>query len=231
MSEKRTVLVTGGNRGIGFEICRQLALKDFRVYLTARDYKKGTKAIEQLSKQNINVTFLQLDVSSIESVNNAVKNFKEMSDYLDVLINNAAILIDDNSLASLSDESLSIILDTNVVGTFRVMRAFFPLMKSGSRIINVSSSAGQLNSMRTYAPAYSISKAALNALTLQASAAFAAKGIAVNSVCPGWVKTDMGGKGAPRSLEKGAETPVWLATETPIGLTGKFFKDRKEIPW
>jgi NAD(P)-dependent dehydrogenase (short-subunit alcohol dehydrogenase family) len=231
MSERRTALVTGGNRGIGFEICRQLALKDFQVYLTARDYKRGIMAIEQLSQQNVKVTFIQLDISSIESVKNAVKDFKERSDYLDVLINNAAILIDEDPLTSLSDESLSKTFDTNVVGTFRVMRAFSPLMKSGSRIINISSSAGQLNSMGTYAPAYSISKAALNALTLQAASAFAAKGIAVNSVCPGWVKTDMGGKGAPRSLEKGAETPVWLATETPIALTGKFFKDRKEVPW
>jgi NAD(P)-dependent dehydrogenase (short-subunit alcohol dehydrogenase family) len=231
MSERKTALVTGGNKGIGFEICRQLALNDFRVYLTARDYKRGARAAELLSRQNINVTFIQLDVSSNESVKNAVKDFKERSDFLNVLINNAAILIDEDPLTNLSYESLSKTLDTNVVGTFRVMHAFFPLMKSGSRIINISSSAGQLNSMGTYAPAYSISKAALNALTLQAAAAFSAKGIAVNSVCPGWVKTDMGGKGAPRSLEKGAETSVWLATETPIALTGKFFKDKKEIPW
>jgi NAD(P)-dependent dehydrogenase (short-subunit alcohol dehydrogenase family) len=231
MLEGKTALVTGGNKGIGFEICRQLLLRDFRVYLTARDYERGTKAAERLSKQNLKVVFVQLDVSSFESVKNAVKDFKKRADHLDVLINNAGILIDEDPLTNLSDESLSKTLDTNVVGAFRVIRAFFPFMKKGSRIINISSSAGQLNSMGTYAPAYSISKAALNALTLQASAVFAGKEIAVNSVCPGWVKTDMGGSEAPRSLEKGAETSIWLATETPIELTGKFFKDKKEIAW
>ena len=231
MLESKTALVTGGNRGIGLEICKQLAGKGFNIFLTARNEDAGKKAVEKLARQNINVNFIPLDVTSYESVNNAVKLFKEHSSKLDVLINNAAILRDKTDIFNMPKNLLPETLQTNVVGAFWVIQAFIQLMKKGGRIINISSDAGQLSRESTYSPAYSISKTALNAVTKQFAAALSSKGIAVNSVHPGWIKTDMGGSAAPLPVEKGAETPVWLATEVPVNVTSKFFYNKKEFAW
>jgi NAD(P)-dependent dehydrogenase (short-subunit alcohol dehydrogenase family) len=148
-----------------------------------------------------------------------------------VLINNAGILEDSNDITKMPTKELQETLNTNSVGAFTVIREFLPFMKSGSRIINVSSGAGSLTDMSTYAPAYSISKAAMNAITKQFAAALEHKNIAVNSMSPGWVRTDMGGMNANRSLKKGAETIIWLATESPINKTGLFWRDKKVIDW
>ena len=231
MPDRKTALVTGGNRGIGFEICRQLAKKGFSVFLTARNKEAGRRAVEKLAGQNLKVKFIPLDVTSYESVQNAVKLFKEHSSNLDVLINNAAILRDKTDIFNMPESLLTETLQTNVTGTFWVTQAFVRVMCRGGRIINISSDAGQLSRESTYCPAYSISKTALNAVTKQFAAALSSKGIAVNSVHPGWIKTDMGGNAAPLPLEKGAETPVWLATEVPIDVTSKFFYNKKEFEW
>jgi NAD(P)-dependent dehydrogenase (short-subunit alcohol dehydrogenase family) len=231
MPESKTALVTGGNRGIGFEICRQLAEKGFKVFLTARNKEAAKKALEKLAAQNLIVNFVPLDVTNYKSVQYAVELFKEQSSNLDVLINNAAILRDKTNIFNMPENLLSETLQTNVIGAFWVTQAFVQLMKKGGRIINISSDAGQLSRESTYSPAYSISKTALNAVTKQFAAALSPKGIAVNSVHPGWIKTDMGGSSAPSPIEKGAETTLWLATEVPIDVTSKFFYNKKEFAW
>jgi len=148
-----------------------------------------------------------------------------------VLVNNAGIMIDKGNIVKMPIDVLQQTLTTNVYGPIRIIQNFLPLLPSGARIINMSSGLGSLSSMSRYSPAYSISKTMLNAATRQFASVLADKNIAVNSVSPGWVRTAMGGQSAPRSLEKGAETVVWLATEAPGSLTGKFLQDKQEIDW
>jgi NAD(P)-dependent dehydrogenase (short-subunit alcohol dehydrogenase family) len=226
-----TALVTGANKGIGFEIVKELAEIGFYTFLSARDKEKGNKAADELKKKNLPVEFLQMDVSDNESINKAAEEFKSKSKNLDVLVNNAAILIDEDNITKLELDTFQKTLATNTVGPFLIIKGFIPFMKKGSRIINISSDSGSLYRMGSKTPAYSISKTALNAVTRQFAASLKNKGIAVNSVHPGWVRTDMGGLIAPRSLKKGAETTLWLATETPIEFTGKYLYDKKEMEW
>jgi NAD(P)-dependent dehydrogenase (short-subunit alcohol dehydrogenase family) len=224
---KPIALVTGANRGIGFETARRLVGKDFEVLLGARDAEEGQAAAER-----IGATWLPLDVAEGESVGEAADWVRAEYGRLDVLINNAGVLLDEESGVLDFDESAVLAtLQANLLGAWRMAAAFVPLMRKGGRIVNISSGAGQLSRMGVWAPAYSVSKAALNAHTLQLSLALKGGGISVNAVCPGWVKTRMGGSGARKSVEDGADTPVWLATEAPASLTGRFFRDRKEIPW
>jgi NAD(P)-dependent dehydrogenase (short-subunit alcohol dehydrogenase family) len=227
----KTVLITGANKGIGYETARQLLLKDFFVIITARNSDKGIEAAENLKKISDRVIFIKMDVSSPESVKEAFLEYRKNFNSLDVLINNAGIMNDRSGIENLELEILQETLKTNTFGPLLVTKTFLPLMGKGGRIINISSELGSLNSMGNYYSAYSISKAALNAVTKQYAGLLASSGIAVNSVCPGWVKTDMGGAGAHLPVEKGAETPVWLASETPLTLTGKMVKNKTEIPW
>ncbi|MEX1274756.1 MAG: SDR family NAD(P)-dependent oxidoreductase, partial [Bacteroidota bacterium] len=152
---------------------------------------------------------------------------------LDILVNNAGILLDEStSILDVGPDIVHRTITINTLGAFFVTQTFLPLLVKGSRIVNVSSGAGEIGEgMSTYAPVYSISKTAMNAMTCQFALALKRKGIAVNAVCPGWVRTEMGGKMAPRSVKNGAETPVWLATDAPIGETGKFWRDKKVIAW
>lgn len=220
-------LVTGANRGIGLEIARQLQTKGFTVLLGARDAEEGQSAAERLG-----ATWLPLDVAEAESVAEAAAWVRSENGHLDVLVNNAGLLLDEGAgVLDFDEAALLATLQVNLLGAWRVSAAFAPLLAEGGRIINVSSGAGQLSHMGTWAPAYSVSKAALNAHTLQLAHALAGRGIAVNAMCPGWVRTRMGGSGAPRSVEEGADTALWLATEAPRELSGKFFRNRKEIPW
>jgi NAD(P)-dependent dehydrogenase (short-subunit alcohol dehydrogenase family) len=227
---QKTVLVTGANRGIGLEVCRQLGKLGYHIFLSARNSDKGSNAVAKLKRKNVNAEFIQMDVADENSVKNAANEFGKKSMKLDVLINNAAIL-KDTEITKMTTKELVDVLNINAVGTFVVTREFLPFMDNGSRIINVSSGAGALTDMESYAPAYSISKTALNAITKQFAATFKHRDIAVNSVTPGWVRTDMGGMSASRSVEKGAETIVWLATEVPIDKTGLFWRDKKVINW
>jgi NAD(P)-dependent dehydrogenase (short-subunit alcohol dehydrogenase family) len=227
----KTVLITGGNRGIGFEIARQLGAAGFHVYIGARSEEAGTQAVEKLQKENMQASFLLIDVSDRKSVFSAAEVFALKEKTLDVLINNAGIMLDHGTALSLTQDVLEKTFATNTFGPVSVIQAFLPFLKEGSRIINVSSGLGSLTEMGEYSAAYSISKTALNAVTRQFAASLKSKGIAVNSVCPGWVKTELGGASAPREIPKGAETPVWLATEAPITLTGKYLRDKQELPW
>ncbi|WP_420147187.1 SDR family oxidoreductase [Spirosoma sp.] len=232
---QRTALITGANKGIGKEIARQLAQQGFAVFIGARDAAKGREASEELCQQGYEATFIELDVTDPVSIRVACGTFSQKADHLDVLVNNAGILEDHGEdILKLNTEMLDRTLKSNVIGPILVTQDFLQhLQKSpnGARIINVSSGAGSLKDMSTYAPAYSISKTALNAVTKQFAGALKNQNIAVNCVDPGWVRTDMGGQHASRSVDKGAETIVWLATAAPQSETGKFWHDKQEVDW
>jgi NAD(P)-dependent dehydrogenase (short-subunit alcohol dehydrogenase family) len=229
----KTALVTGANKGIGLEVARQLGSKGFHVLVGARNLENGRKATEVLRKNGAKATVIPLDVSSSESIGNAVAFVSAAADHLDVLINNAGVILEgDNSITQLDPETAIKTFQTNTLGPLLVTQAFLSLLaKSKSpRVINVSSGGGQLaDGMETWAPAYCLSKTALNAVTCLFAAAL--PNFSINSVCPGWVRTDMGGANAIRSVEEGADTIVWLATEAPTNLTAKFLRDRKVIAW
>jgi Short-chain dehydrogenases of various substrate specificities len=224
-------LITGANKGIGLEVVRQLASRGWRVFLTGRSLASVRKAASALGSSVVPVP---LDITSRISIEAAFSVVSQAVQHLDVLINNAGILDhDEGSVFELHPQRLRRMFETNTIGALLVTQTFLPLLRKSEsgRIINVSSGAGQLSDMGTWAPAYSISKTALNGVTGQFAAALRDSNIAVNSVCPGWVKTDMGGDEAPLSVEQGADTIVWLATEAPQSMTGLFIRDRKPIPW
>jgi NAD(P)-dependent dehydrogenase (short-subunit alcohol dehydrogenase family) len=228
-----TALVTGANKGIGYEVARQLAGKGFQVFVGARNRDAGQKAVAKIAEEGGKAIFLEIDVADNPSVTVAAREFAKAADHLDVLVNNAGIILDgDNAILEISDELLRKTLDTNTLGALRVARAFVPLLRKSKapRVINVSSGGGQLTGGADgWSPAYCISKTALNSVTLQLATALPK--FAVNSICPGWVRTDMGGQDATRSVEEGADTIVWLAADASQKITGKFLHDRKEIPW
>ena len=217
-----------------FEVARQLAREGFRVFLGARDEKAGEAAAEKLrSEAKFAVTALKIDISKPDSIQRAAEEFGKQSDRLDALINNAGILLDDDKdVLTITPEIFETTLQTNALGALLVAQAFVPFLKNSdaARIVNVSSGGGQLDGGADgWAPTYCISKTALNGVTSQLAAALPK--FAVNSVCPGWVRTDMGGSNATRSVAEGASGIVWLACEALQNQTGKFWRDRKVIPW
>jgi NAD(P)-dependent dehydrogenase (short-subunit alcohol dehydrogenase family) len=232
MKNPKTAVVTGSAKGIGFEVVRQLARRGFRVFLAARDAKARRAAVEKLSSEGA-VMFLEMDVSDAESIRRAAEDFSREEKHLDVLVNNAGILLDDEKGAlDVTPEIFERTLRTNTLGPWLVAQAFVPFLRKSDapRIVNVSSGSGQLDEGADgWAPGYSVSKTALNGVTVQLATALPR--FAVNSVCPGWVRTDMGGENATRSVGEGAASIVWLAADAPQDLTGKFVKDRKVIPW
>lgn len=233
MSETRVALVTGANRGIGREVCRQLAAKGLRVILTARERAKAEAAAAALRTAG-DVVAGTLDVTDPKSVQRLADDLASRGLQVDVLVNNAAIVLAESTgILQTPVDDLRKTFETNVLGAIVVSQAFVPAMiaRKYGRIVNVSSQAGQLATMGTYAPAYSISKTALNAFTRQLAVATKGAGVLVNSGCPGWVRTDMGGPGAPKSVEEGADTIVWLATLPAKGPTGGFFSERRQIEW
>jgi NAD(P)-dependent dehydrogenase (short-subunit alcohol dehydrogenase family) len=238
MTVTRTALVSGANRGIGFEIVRQLARLGVLAVVGARDLKDGLAAAEKLKSEGLDVPVVALDVDREGSAGEAVAEVKRLYGRLDVLVNNAAILIDgpggfNASLFELTGDTARRTFETNLLGPLRLIQAAAPLMREQAygRIVNLSSVAGQLAEMGKGYPAYRISKTALNALTRIAAAELSGGNIKVNAMCPGWVRTDMGGASAERSVEQGADTALWLATLPDEGPTGGFFRDRKPIAW
>ncbi len=238
MAETRIALVTGANRGIGFEIVRQLARQGLIAVLGARDPEKGKAAAATLASEGLEPAVVALDVTDGDSVRDAVAAVMELYGRIDVLVNNAAILKEGflPEDASVFDAPVELVIETfqtNTVGPLRLIQAVVPHMKTRGygRVVNLSSGAGQLADMGGGYPAYRMSKAALNALTRMTAAELGPGDIKVNSMCPGWVKTEMGGPNATRPVEKGAETAVWLATLPEDGPTGGFFRDMKPIPW
>lgn len=234
----KTALVSGANKGIGFEICRQLARKKFHVILTSRDFIKGNEACEKLKKEGLNIQYVQLDVSSSESIQKLIAWMKSnLPTGLDVLVNNAAVFLltdrdQNSSVLSLDGNILVETLQTNLIGPLLLSQALAPfLIQKKGRVINLSSGLGQLSEMDGGMPAYRFSKTAINALTRMLASELKDKQVAVNSMCPGWVRTDMGGPSATRSTEQGADTAVWLASEADASMTGGFYRDRKSISW
>jgi NAD(P)-dependent dehydrogenase (short-subunit alcohol dehydrogenase family) len=230
----RIALVTGANRGIGFEVCRQLAERGFTVVLTARDGDKARAAAAKLKTVG-HVEPAVLDVSDAQSIGRAAAEISNRHDHLDVLINNAGINYDTWETAENADidDTVAETIRTNLLGPWRVCQAFLPLLRKSraARIVNVSSECGSLAHMGAGPPAYQVTKAALNALTRTLAGELRDAHILVNAVCPGWVATDMGGTGAPRSVCEGAAGIVWAATLPDNGLTGGFFRDGKPLPW
>lgn len=224
------ILITGAARGIGFAAAKQLAARGAHVIIASRDLRRAEEAAREIGAP---AGALQLDITDESSLHAAVEEIGRRHGRLDVLANNSAVLLDHyGTLLELKPETLRETLETNLVGTFRVTKAMLPLLEKSSspRIINVSSGAGQLEGApQPWAPAYSISKTALNMLTQQLSAALPQ--VMVNSMCPGWCRTEMGGPEAPLSAEEGADTLVWLALDAPHSLRGAFVKQRQVIPW
>lgn len=223
-----TILITGATRGIGFAAAKKLTSRGARVILTSRDSTRAEKAATEIGCES-----LTLDLTDQHSVDATAQTLTERWGSLDVLINNSAILLDHyGSLLDLTPEILQQTLETNLIGTFRVSLAMAPLLNQSddARIINVSSGAGQLDGEpQAFAPAYSISKTALNMLTQQLAVALPK--VVVNSMCPGWCRTEMGGSDAPKSPEQGADTIVWLALDAPRSLSNSFVKECKVIAW
>lgn len=222
----KTVLITGAYRGLGYEVARQLSERGWTVIITARRQSEGQTAAARLK----NASFVELDVNDPASISRAAQAVRD----LDVLINNAAVITEgDNDILTVRPEVVEKTIHTNAIGALRVAQALVPrlIKSSAGRIVNVSSGAGQLSDMGTWSPAYAASKTALNSITCLLAAALREKTIAVNSVCPGWCRTDMGGPTAPRSVEQGAEGIVWLAADAPQEKTGLFWRDKAVIPW
>ncbi len=234
MAEQRIALVTGGNRGIGLEVCRQLAQQGTRVILGSRDARKGVAAASQLNSGGLAVETRQLDVANAQSIRECMTWVRKDVGRLDVLVNNAGIMTEEDDADPL--EEIEIVRDTmqtNVYGALLLSRLAIPIMKSRryGRIVNLSSGMGSLNEMGAGYIGYRLSKAGINVVTRVLAAESEGMGILVNSVDPGWVQTSMGGRGASRTVQKGAESVVWLATLPDNGPTGGFFRDRKAIPW
>jgi NAD(P)-dependent dehydrogenase (short-subunit alcohol dehydrogenase family) len=234
MSEQRIALVTGGNRGIGLEICRQLAKAGIRVLLGSRDAAKGVAAEKEMLAVGLGVEARELDVADDESIKQCMSWIRSDLGRLDILVNNAGIMVEENDADP--EQEIKIVRDTmqtNVYGPLLLSRLAIPIMKSRryGRIVNLSSGMGSLADMGAGYIAYRMSKAGINVVTRVLAAETQGMGILVNSVDPGWVQTDMGGRGASRTVYKGAETPIWLATVPEGGPTGGFFRDRKAVPW
>ncbi len=227
----RTALVTGANRGIGFEVCRQLGRLGLRVIVTGRDAKAAEEAAARLAKEGISVLAGTLDVSSRESARECADRLLRRKERVDVLVNNAGTF-PPGKLLVMAPQVIREAMDVNFFGTLWTAQAFMPQMlrRNYGRVVNVSSGYGSYAEGLEGPPAYSLSKASLNALTLRL-AREASGNVKVNAACPGWVRTRMGGRGAPRSVEKGADTIVWLATLPDKGPNGGFFRDRKRIDW
>jgi NAD(P)-dependent dehydrogenase (short-subunit alcohol dehydrogenase family) len=235
MDRSRVALVTGGNRGIGYAICRALAARGLTVALAARDAGEGKKAADALRQEGLPVGFVALEVTSERSVTDCAHEVVTQHGRIDVLVNNAGMMIDPRGSRALTSQLQTYrdTFETNVLGPLRLAQAVVPHMKSHryGRIVNMSSGLGQLQDMGTGTPAYRMSKTALNALTRMLAAELQGSNILVNAMNPGWVRTRMGGQDGPRTPEQAAETAVWLATLPDDGPTGGFFLDRRPIAW
>lgn len=231
---QRIAIVTGGNRGIGYEVCRGLVERDYHVLLASRDLGKGQQAADQLRTRKGMVTAYALDVTDAFSVRAFEEAVRREHGRADVLVNNAAVYLDEGtSIFDVPIERVRATFETNLYGPLMLCQAFLPLMIENryGRIVNISSQAGQLSDISTFAPSYSLSKTALNGLTRILAQETRGQNIKVNSMCPGWVQTDMGGSGAPLTAEQGADTAIWLATLPDDGPTDGFFKERQPIEW
>ena len=235
MPAKKIAIVTGANRGIGHEIARQLLKQDLIVVVGARDKVKCERAVASLKNGGATVDAHPLDVSDTRSVKRFIAYVEKQHGAPSVLVNNAGVFPEsfDSKVVETPTSTWRETFETNLFGAVRMCREVVPLTQKlrYGRIVNMSSGMGQLHQMGGGAAAYRTSKAALNAFTRTLAAEVAGSGILVNSMSPGWVRTDMGGDNAPRSVEEGADTAVWLSLLPSSGPSGQFFRDRQPIPW
>jgi NAD(P)-dependent dehydrogenase (short-subunit alcohol dehydrogenase family) len=230
-TDSPVALVSGANRGIGREIARQLAEeRGFLVVVGGRDPAAAEAAASEIEGEAVAA---QLDVTDQAGIDALRARIEADSGRLDVLVNNAGVYGDSDGVGEYDLDRAHEVVETNLFGPWRLSRAMLPLLRAGGhgRIVNVSSGAGQLSDMYGGRAAYRVSKAGLNALTRILAYDERESGILVNSICPGWVRTEMGGPSATRSVEEGADTAVWLATQSDQGPTGGFFRNRQPIPW
>jgi NAD(P)-dependent dehydrogenase (short-subunit alcohol dehydrogenase family) len=230
----RVAIVTGANRGLGLETSRQLLEQGVLVVLAGRDRAALDEAASRLGADDQRAMTVRMDVADAATITRARRDVLQRFGRVDILVNNAAVLVaEDGDVLEITSDDYRQTFDTNVFGVIEVCRAFVPDMARAGygRVVNVSSGAGQLAAMTTYAPAYSMSKAALNAFTRLLAHTYRDAGVLVNAVDPGWVRTDMGGPSAPRSPQEGADSIVWAATLRDDGPTGGFFRDRRQITW
>lgn len=235
----KVAIVTGANRGLGLEAVRQLAQKGITTILTCRDASKGEAAAQSLQQQGLPVVFHPLDITQESSVKALQQWVAQHYGRVDSLINNAGIFPDTsgpNEFVSAFEVSVDVLrlgMETNLYGAFRMCQTFIPMMQARNygRVVNVSSGMGQFEGMNGGYPAYRTSKTALNTVTCLFADELKGSNVLINSMCPGWVRTDMGGANADRDVSEGADTMVWLATLSDGSKSGGFFRDRKEIAW
>ena len=234
-AQPRVALVSGGNRGIGYAVCRALARAGCTVVLGARNAHEGRAAAEALRSEGLQVEYHALDVRRDASVRRCVAAVMKRHGRIDILVNNAGVLVDPKGSRVLDSKIAAYreTLEVNFYGALRLAQAVAPLMRKAGygRIVNMSSGLGQLRGMGAGTPAYRVSKTALNALTRMLAVELQDTGVLVNAMCPGWVRTRMGGPKAQRTPQQAAATAVWLATLPASGPNGGFFRDRKRIPW
>lgn len=234
VESSRLALVTGASRGIGLEVCRQLARRGLRVLLTARDEDRGRRAAERLRQEGLDVQFHGLDVIDAGGIQAAAAFAERKLGGVDVLVNNAGVYPDEGVPGLTVDfETVRRAMEVNTYGPLRLCQTMIPGMRRRGygRIVNVSSGLGALSNMGGGTLAYRLSKVSLNALTVILADEVRGTGILINAMCPGWVRTEMGGPNAPRSIEQGADTIIFLATLPAGGPSGGFFRDRKRISW
>ncbi len=229
----RIAVITGANRGIGLAIARELADRGLEVILTCRDEMKGKKALKELENDKRKISFHPMDVTNVESIYMLKKFLRTQYAAIDFLINNAGIISSSSSISASGIEEIRSVMGTNFFGPIEVTQALLPLLQKSqdARIINISSGMGAREDLDGSYAGYRLSKAGLNNFTQMLASDLDGSKVKVYSMCPGWVKTDMGGPAAPRTVEEGADTAVWLATETPAPETGKFYRDRKIISY
>lgn len=245
MNNKKIALVTGANKGLGFETSRQLAQQGVLVLMGARNAGRGDAAAKKLKDAGLPAESIHLDVTNHEHIKTAAREINKRFGKLDILVNNAGMShkeesLTGNSAGTISPRALREIFDANFFGLVELTQKLLPLLKTSDsgRIVNVSSILGSLaiqgkkGEMSEFKPfAYDASKTAVNAFTIHLAAALASTKVKVNSAHPGWVRTDMGGPQAPVMPEEGAKTAVRLALLGPDGPTGKFFHGDEELPW
>jgi short-subunit dehydrogenase len=231
--DKKTVIITGANKGLGYELSQQMAGMHYRVIMIGRREKELMSSAERISDQGGDVYPLLMDIGKDESIERSMKVLNDITSHVDVLINNAAILEDRGSeLLHVDIDLIHKMININFFGALKMIRSTVHLMREGGRIINFSSGAGSFGEGGSmWAPVYGITKTMINSLTFHLGSELSERGISINALCPGWVKTEMGGSEAPRSVEEGVQTALWLAMDAPLQYTGKFFRDKKEIPW
>lgn len=233
MNKKKTAIITGANKGLGFEMSRQLSQMGWKVLMVGRRKEHTEAAAERLMRKGGDVIPIIIDLGNDESIKEGLELIDQSISHLDVLINNAAILEGRGSeLIHVDMDLVNKMININALGTLKMIRSCIHLMGESGRIINISSGAGSFGEGGSmWAPVYGLTKILLNAITFHLAPELVPRGVCINAICPGWVRTDMGGADASRSVEEGVETAIWLATEAPQEMTGKFLRDKKEIPW